>query len=321
MENLLFKVVPAVLILGGLGPTFILFVRERTNAIVERFGKFHVIKRPGLRFRIPIIDKVHRVNLRIQQLDVSVESKTEDNVFVHVKVSVQYKIIGEKVYDAMYKLDDAEEQMQSYIFDTIRAKVPTMKIDDVFAKKEELATAVKTSLKDTMDDFGYDIVQSLVTDIDPNEGVKQAMNRINETERMKVAAENEGEAAKIRAVKEAEGEKEAKKLSGEGIAEQRKAIADGFKKSIDTMKEGVDGEIDAAGIMEVLLMVQHFDTQKDIATASYTNTIFADSSPGGMGAARRQIMQGMMASNVAGQRTRAPSGQDTEARAPAGQSF
>ena len=173
-------------------------VKQQTAAIIERFGRFLVIRQPGLHIKIPFIDRIAgRLSLKILQLDVIVETKTKDDVFVKLKVSVQYKVLPEKVYDAFYKLDFPQDQITSYVFDVVRAEVPKMKLDDVFEKKDDIANAVKGELNDAMINYGYDIIKALVTDIDPDQQVKEAMNRINAAEREKVAAQYEGDAARI----------------------------------------------------------------------------------------------------------------------------
>ena len=178
-------------------------VEQQTLVSVERFGKFQRIAMPGLNFKIPLIDSVAgRVNLRVQQLNVPVETKSEDNVFVKVAVSVQYHVIADKAYQAFYKLENPEQQITSFVFDVVRARVPKMKLDDVFEKKDEVANAVKQELDDIMSELGYNIVKSLVTDIDPDAKVKAAMNEINEAQRMRIAANERGEAEKILKVKQ-----------------------------------------------------------------------------------------------------------------------
>ena len=174
---------------------FIFIVKQQTAAVVERLGKFHSIRNSGLQFKIPVIDRIAgRINLKIQQLDVIVETKTKDDVFVRLKISVQFQVIKDKVYDAFYKLESPHDQITSYVFDVVRAEVPKMKLDDVFERKDDIAIAVKSELNDAMIDYGYDIIKTLVTDIDPDVQVKAAMNRINAAEREKVAAEYESEA-------------------------------------------------------------------------------------------------------------------------------
>ena len=170
-------------------------VKQQTAAIVERLGKFHSIKKPGLQFKIPFLDSVAgRINLKIQQLDVLVETKTKDDVFVKLKVSVQFRVKTNSVYDAFYELENPYEQITSYVFDTVRAEVPKLKLDDVFLRKDDIAVAIKREISEAMSEYGYVIVKALVTDIDPDHAVKEAMNRINAAEREKVAAEYEGEA-------------------------------------------------------------------------------------------------------------------------------
>ena len=213
-------------------------VKQQTAAIVERFGKFQSIRHSGLQLKIPLIDRISgRLSLKIQQLDVIVETKTLDDVFVRLKISVQYKVIRDKVYEAFYKLDYPHDQITSYVFDVVRAEVPKMKLDDVFVKKDDIAIAVKTELNDAMMVFGYDIIKTLVTDIDPDAQVKEAMNRINASEREKIAAQFEGDAARILIVEKAKAEAESKRLQGQGIADQRREIARGLEESVKVLNK------------------------------------------------------------------------------------
>ena len=201
-------------------------VKQQTSAVMERLGKFHSVRGPGLHFKIPIVDRIRgRVNLKIQQLDVVVETKTFDDVFVRLKVSVQFLVLKDAVYDAFYRLENPHDQITSYVFDVVRAEVPKMKLDDVFVKKDDVANAIKNELQEAMNNYGYEIVRALVTDIDPDAQVKEAMNRINAAEREKIAAEYEGEAERIRIVAKAKAEAESKRLQGQGIADQRRAVS------------------------------------------------------------------------------------------------
>jgi regulator of protease activity HflC (stomatin/prohibitin superfamily) len=275
-------------------------VAQQTFKVVERFGKFNKICTPGLNIKIPFIDWVAgKDTFRIQQLDVPVETKTKDNVFVNVKVSVQYHIIKEKAYEAFYKLESPEPQITSYVFDVVRANVPTLDLDDVFEKKEEIASAIKRELKETMDDFGYLIVQALVTDIDPDAKVKESMNEINAQRRLRIAAAEKGEADKILRVKEAEAEAESKKLQGQGIAEQRKAIVDGLKDSVEAFSQAVEGST-AQDVMSLVLMTQYFDMLKDVGGSSQSNVIMIPSSPGGMDGISQEIIKAITASSKIG---------------------
>lgn len=257
-------------------------VRQQTSAVVERFGKFKRIAGSGLNVKIPLIDRVvGRVSLRIQQLDVRVETKTKDNVFVFVVVSVQYYVLPDKVVDAFYRLQNAQTQITSFVFDTVRARVPSIILDDLFEKKDEIAMAVKTELDQVMDDFGYGIIKALVTDIDPDAKVKASMNEINAAQRLREAAVQQAEADKIRVVKAAEGEAESKALQGQGIANQRKAIIEGLKESVESFSNQITGT-SANDVMNLVLMTQYFDTIKDIGLSGKGNTILIPHSPGGM---------------------------------------
>lgn len=272
-------------------------VRQQTSAIIERLGRFTRIAPAGLNFKIPFIDRVAgRLSLRIQQLDVKIETKTKDNVFVNVVVSVQYYVLPSKVVDAFYKLQDPQGQITSFVFDTVRARVPSLILDDLFERKDDIASAVKTELDNVMDDFGYGIVKALVTDIDPDARVKTSMNEINAAQRMREAAIQQAEADKIRVVKAAEGEAESKALQGQGIANQRKAIIEGLKESVESFNASIDGT-KAEDVMNLVLMTQYFDTLKEIGFSSKTNTILIPHSPGGMGDISEQMRNAIITAN------------------------
>ncbi len=265
-------------------------VQQQSMAIIERFGKFHCIASPGLNFKIPGVDNVAGlINLRVQQLDVRVDTKTEDNVFVHIVVCVQYYVVREKVYEAFYQLDNTEKQITSYVFDVVRATVPKLKLDDVFERKDDIANQAKSELAHQLESFGYAIMNALVTDIDPDAKVKLAMNEINAAQRERVAASERGEADRILQVKRAQAEAEAKALQGKGIADQRRAIIEGLRESVETFQQSVDGAT-AADVMRLVLMTQFFDTLKDIGANSKSNTLFIPHNPGAMGDIYQQLL-------------------------------
>ena len=283
------------------GPFFFI-VQQQTVAVVQRLGKFDRLAEAGLHIRVPFIEKVAgTVNLRVQQLDVEVETKTRDNVFVRVIVSVQYFVLAEKVYDAFYKLDDPVNQIKAFVFDVVRARVPKIKLDDVFEKKDEIAGAVKAELSQVMDDFGYGIVKTLVTDIDPDAKVKEAMNEINAAQRMRAAATEKGEAEKIMQVKAAEADAEAKALSGKGVADQRQAIVEGLRESVDEFQRTVPGT-SPQDVMNLILMTQYFDMLKDIGQSSKANTILLPHSPGHVGDISSQLRDAIITGNEAASR-------------------
>ncbi len=268
-------------------------VKQQTAAIIERFGKFHSIRQSGLHLKIPLVDRIAgRLSLKIQQLDVIVETKTKDDVFVRLKVSVQYKVIKEKVYDAFYKLDYPHDQITSYVFDVVRAEVPKMILDDVFLKKDDIAIAVKRELNEAMLDYGYDIIKTLVTDIDPDAQVKEAMNRINASEREKIAAQFEGDAARILIVEKAKAEAESKRLQGQGIADQRREIARGLEESVEVLnKVGINSQEASA----LIVVTQHYDTLQSIGQETNSNLILLPNSP----QAGSQMLNDMVASFTA----------------------
>ncbi len=277
----------------------IFVVKQQSAAIVERFGRFLSIRQSGLHFRIPVVDRISgRLSLRILQLDVIVETKTKDDVFVKLKVSVQYKVVAENVYDAFYKLDYPQDQITSYVFDVVRAVVPKMKLDDVFEKKDEIANAVKGELNDAMANYGYDIIKALVTDIDPDPEVKAAMNRINAAERKKVAAQYDGDAERILIVEKAKAEAESKRLQGQGIADQRREIARGLEESVDVLnKVGINSQEASA----LIVVTQHYDTLQAIGGETNTNLILLPNSPQAGSEMLNDMVASFTASNQIGE--------------------
>lgn len=288
-----------IIILAVIVSPPIFIVKQQTVAVVERFGKFTRIATSGLQFKIPVIDNISgRLSLRVKQLDVRAETKTLDNVFVHVIVSVQFYVIPEKVYDAFYKLLNAEVQINSYVFDVVRARVPSIKLDDLFEKKDEIATAVKNELNETMTGFGFNILNALVTDIEPDKKVKEAMNEINAAQRLRVAATEKGEADRILKVKAAEADAQSKALQGKGIADQRKAIIEGLKESVEEFQKGVEGST-SQDVMNLVLLTQYFDTLKEVGQNSATNTILIPHSPGGLNDLAAQVRDAIITGNQA----------------------
>jgi regulator of protease activity HflC (stomatin/prohibitin superfamily) len=270
-------------------------VKQQTNAVIERFGKFQSIRGAGLQLKIPIVDKVAgRVSLRVQQLDVIVETKTKDDVFVHLKISVQFLIRRDHVYDAFYKLQNPHEQITAFIFDVVRAEVPKMILDDVFEKKEEIALAIQRDLKQAMLDYGYDIIKALVTDIDPDEKVKIAMNRINAADREKIAAQHEGDAQRILIVERAKAEAESKRLQGKGIADQRREIARGLEESVDVLnRAGINSQEASA----LIVITQHYDTLQSIGSDTKSNLILLPNNPNAASSMLNDMVTSLVAAN------------------------
>jgi len=292
MINTLFTyMIVAVVLLLLFGAVFI--VKQQTAAVIETFGKFSSIRQSGLQLKIPVVQRIAgKMSLKIQQLDVIVETKTLDDVFVKIKVSVQFKVIKDKVYEAFYKLDYPSDQITSYVFDVVRAEVPKMKLDDVFVKKDDIAIAVKSELNDAMMDYGFDIIKTLVTDIDPDAQVKAAMNRINAAEREKTAAQYDGDAARILIVEKAKAEAESKRLQGQGIADQRREIARGLEESVEVLnKVGMNSQEASA----LIVVTQDYDTLQSIGQETNSNLILLPNSP----QAGSQMLNDMVASFTA----------------------
>ena len=268
-------------------------VKQQSAAIVERFGKFHSIRPAGFQLRIPLVDRIAgRINLRTQQLDVNVETKTKDDVFVKIKVSVQYLVLREKIYDAFYRLEHPHAQITSYVFDVVRAEVPKLRLDDVFEKKDDIALAIKGELAQAMNDYGFGIIKALVTDIDPAEDVKIAMNRINAAERQRTAAEYEGEAERIRIVAKATAEAESKRLQGQGIADQRREIANGLEDSVNVLnKVGINSQEASA----LIVVTQHYDTLNAVAEKSKSSLILLPNNPSAASDMLTQLTASFMA--------------------------
>jgi regulator of protease activity HflC (stomatin/prohibitin superfamily) len=290
------------LIVAGIVGLFVLItviktmytVRTYTAGIVERFGKYNRIARPGLQFLLPWCENVRFIDLQVRQAAVNVETKTKDNVFVTIPVSVQYQVVEEKVFDAYYKLSNPQAQIESYVFNSILGHVPTLTLDEAFEQMQQISVAVKKDLDDVMDTFGYNILRALVTDIVPDAKVKAAMNDINAAQREQIAAQARGEADKILKVKQAEAEAESKALQGDGVARQRQAIIKGLQSSVESFKVAVEGST-AQDVMAMVLMTQYFDTMREVGVSGKSATILLPSSPGTVNDLMTQIIAGFQA--------------------------
>jgi regulator of protease activity HflC (stomatin/prohibitin superfamily) len=270
-------------------------VDQSTVAIKESFGKFDEVLEPGCHYMPWCIGKqvAGYLSLRVQQLNIRCETKTKDNVFVNVVASVQYRALADKASDAFYRLSNTREQIQSYVFDVIRASVPKMNLDAVFEQKDEIAKGVEEELEKAMSMYGYEIVQTLIVDIEPDEHVKRAMNEINAAARLRLATNEKAEAEKILQIKRAEGEAESKYLSGVGIARQRQAIVDGLRDSVLAFSENVPGT-SAKDVMDMVLVTQYFDTMKEIGASSKSSSVFIPHGPGAVQDIAAQIRDGQL---------------------------
>jgi regulator of protease activity HflC (stomatin/prohibitin superfamily) len=276
-------------------------VNTASVAVVTRFGKFLRVAEAGLNWKMPYIDSVAgMVSLRVNQISLTMETKTKDNVFVTIPISVQNRVRPERVYDAFYKLANPSQQIQSYVEQVILGHVPGMTLDEVFASQSSIAAAVKQELDADMSGFGYEIVNVLVTDIVPDAKVKSAMNDINAAQREQVAANARGEAEKILVVKKAEAEAESKALQGQGIANQRKAIIEGLQASIEQFQKVVEGA-SAREVMQLVMVTQYFDTLKSIGESDRTNTLFLSHSPSAVKEVGDQILDSFLVATRANQ--------------------
>ena len=274
-------------------------IQTATVGVVQRLGKFHRVAGPGLNFKVPILDSVvARLSLKIEQLTVGVETKTKDNVFVQIPVSIQYQIIPEKVYDAFYRLAEPAHQIQSFVFNVILGHVPGMNLDEVFSSQAQIALDVQKNLDTSMKDFGYTVVKALITDVVPDAKVKSAMNDINAAQREREATVSRGETEKILAVKKAEAEAESKRLQGEGIANQRRAIIAGLQESVEAFQKAIQG-VHAEDVLALVLITQYLDTLKEIGASARSNTILIPHSPGTMRDLMTQIREGVMTGELA----------------------
>lgn len=273
-------------------------VREQDAVVIERMGRFNRVARPGLRFKIPLMErKAGDESLRIETQDLTVESKTKDNVFVHIKIAIQDQVDPERVKEAFYKLDDVLAQEEAYAKDVVRSEVPKLTLDEVFERKDDIGKELQRELQSKMGEYGYRIISALVVDVEPDETVKAAMNAINAAQRHQVATQSTAEANRILLVKQAEGEAEAKKLQGQGIADQRKAIIAGLRESVADFSAATGTS--PADVMTLVMMTQYFDTIKSLGDSGRTNTILLPHSPGGLSDLAGQIRSAVIVGNVA----------------------
>jgi regulator of protease activity HflC (stomatin/prohibitin superfamily) len=290
---IIFYVVVGLFVLGTIFSGFYQ-VRTAEAVVIQRMGKFLRVANAGMNFKLPWLDQIAgRIDLRVQQLALDVETKTKDNVFVRIPVSVQYHVIPNKVYEAFYKLANPKQQISSYVFNVILGHVPKMNLDDAFLQQSDIAIAIKQGLDDVMQTYGYAIDQALVTDIQPDEKVKAAMNEINAAQREQVAASARGETEKILKVKQAEAEAESKALQGQGIANQRKAIIEGLKSSVEAFSSAIPGTT-SRDVMMLVLVTQYLDTIKEIGAQDKSNTLFMSHSPAAMGDLFKQLQDAVM---------------------------
>jgi regulator of protease activity HflC (stomatin/prohibitin superfamily) len=281
-------------------PLFFFTVAQQERAIVERFGKFVRVAGPGLQSKSPFVERVAgRMSLQVEQLNADIETKTKDNVFVHVNLAVQYKVGAEaqQVQDAFYKLEDPEVQMKSYAFDVVRSHIPSMNLDEAYADADTIAMHIQDTLHRQMAEYGYEIVKALVTNIEPDQRVKDAMNNINAAQRNQVAAGAQGDAQKTLAVKKAEGEKETMRLQGEGVAAERQAIAEGLRESLEIIAQQ---GLDPREAMALVALTQYTDMIRALGEGSNTNTILLPHSPSGVGDLMAQIRDGILVADLAG---------------------
>jgi regulator of protease activity HflC (stomatin/prohibitin superfamily) len=280
-------------------PLFFFTVEQQERAIVERFGKFVRVAGPGLQTKTPFVERVAgRMSLQVEQLNSQIETKTKDNVFVVIKLAVQYKVgaSDQQVQDAYYKLDDPEVQMQSYAFDVVRSHIPSMDLDEAYADADTIAMHIQDTLHSQMATYGYEIVKALITNIEPDQRVKDAMNNINASQRNQVAAAAQGDAQKTLAVKKAEGERETMRLQGEGVAAERKAIAEGLHESLEIISQH---GLDPKEAMALVALTQYTDMIRALGEASQTNTILLPHSPSGVGDLMSQIRDGILIADAA----------------------
>jgi len=287
-------------------------VQQQSCAIVERFGRYIRTARPGLNFKLPYVEAVvQRVSLRVQQLMVEVETKTLDNVFVKLIVAVQYRVVEGSEADSYYKLEDHVEQIKSYVLDVVRAKVPKMNLDEVFEKKDDVGAAVKSELDVSMKIYGFEIPNALVTDVNPADNVKAAMNEIQTQQRLQVAAAAKGEANKILVVKNAEAEAESKFLQGEGIAKQRRAIIDGLRETIAAFTDKI-GSVSEHEVLNLVLLTQYFDTMKEVGVSAGSKVILIPNGPGGLTDISEQLRNAIITgSEAAAARSALPDNRQT----------
>lgn len=301
-------IVVAALLFGGLRSSIFFTVHTQENVIVERFGKFKKVAKPGLNTKVPFIETTTKpISLRVQQLEVNIETKTKDNVFVMVPVAVQYLVSEDKVVDAYYRLANPEEQIRSYVFDTVRSALSTLTLDSAFESKDDIATSVEHRLSAQMAGYGFRIVNTLVTDISPDQRVRDSMNSINAAQRDRVAAQALAEADKIKRVTQAEAEAESKRLQGEGVAGQRKAIATGIAEQYEMLRRaGIESTAE-----QLLLMTQYFDTMQDVARNGRSNVLMLPSNPGALGDLTTEIRNALLTSHES---ERAISDSDSDSR-------
>ncbi len=278
---------------GALLISAFFMVQQCTAGVIERFGRFHRVAEAGIRLKFPFVDRViTRVNLRIQQIDVEIEAKTEDHGFIRVVVAVEYFVHPQQVYQSFYKLDDIDRQLKAFTFDAVRTQIPKLRMDDVFARKDDLSLMVRAELSQVLAEFGYGILKVLVIDIVPDSRIKASMNEVHAAQNARLAAVEEGEADRLRRVMSAEGDAQSKALEGRGRADQRHALVCGMRDSIVELQRSIPG-FTSEDVMHLLLMSQYFDVLREIGASSGSRTVLIPHSPGYVSTVAEQMRTAM----------------------------
>jgi regulator of protease activity HflC (stomatin/prohibitin superfamily) len=280
-------------------PLFFFTVEQQERAIVERFGKFVRVAGPGLQRKSPFVESIAgRMNLQVEQLNADIETKTKDNVFVVVKLAIQYMVGADeqKVKDAFYKLDDPEVQMKSYAFDVVRSHIPTLDLDEAYADADTIAKHIQDTLQRQMSEYGYEIIKALVTNIEPDQRVKDAMNNINAARRNQEAATAQGEGDKTLRIKKAEADSASMRLHGEGVAAERMAIAEGLKQSLSLIS---DHGIDPKEAIALVALTQYMDTLRSVGEHGNMTTLLLPHSPAAVGSLMSQVQEGLLTGTLA----------------------
>lgn len=268
-----------VVLLALLGWMSLFIVPQQKAVIIERLGKFNRVTGAGLRVKIPLIEVIAaRVDLRTRQEEFAIDAKTRDNVTVTMAIAAQYRVSTAPgatpqqsgIYRSYYMLANPVSQMRSYLIDALRSSVPQYTLDEVFDKKDAIASDVNRTVSDLMVDYGYDVVSTLITSIDLPADVEQSMNRINSAQREKEAAQSLAEAERIKVVTEARARAEAMEQAGRGIAAQRKAIADGISESLAVIKSS---GVSAAEANQLFIFTQWTDMMSEFARNGRQSTV------------------------------------------------
>ncbi|KEG07108.1 hypersensitive-induced response protein 1-like [Trypanosoma grayi] len=265
-------------------------VGQSEVAVLETCGRFNTIAGPGCHCVLPWTYKAGTLSMRLREHHFMIRSKTKDNVFVTLKLTINVQVVPDRVDAAFYGLEEPLSIIQSYVENSVEAKIPLYNLEALFIERGTISQQLKNETDAIMEVYGWDIVSALITEIDPGDEMTEAINSIQKYQRLRVAAVDEAETKKMQRVRAAEALCESRRLAGQGLAEQRKAIVAGLRKSVEVMRHDANG-LNNEDVLNLLLINQYYDTMKSVAENSGGSLLIIDGA-GGLDAMAKGLRKG-----------------------------